>query len=140
MYRITKPGGRLIIIEPHDAAYYCGPDKTSLMKCFHARTDYAYGNGRGSPDVALNLYPLLKTCGLKDIRITAHVITAYGHEPERCEKFLQNWLAIIATVSDSLLRIGTVVQRDLDLAEQEARNIKPETFLYQSMWIAEAVK
>lgn len=140
MYRITKRGGRVIIIEPHDASYYCGPDKTSLMKCFRARTHYAHGDGRGSPDVALNLYPMLKARGLKSIRITPHIITAYGYESERCKKLLQNWLGIIATVSDALLDIGAVAQQDLDLAGQEARNVKPETFIYQSMWVAEAIK
>lgn len=140
MQRIAKPGGRIIIIEPHNASYYCGPDKAFLMKCFRARADYAYGNGRGSPDVALNLYPLLVTRGLRDVRVTPHVIIAYGHEPERCKSFIQNWVQVIATVSDSLLEVGAITQRDLELAEQEAQNIRPETFFHQSMWIVEAIK
>lgn len=140
MCRITKPGGRIVISEPHDASYHCGPDKTHLMKCFHARTHYAYGDGRGSPEVALNLYPLLIRQGVRDIRVTPHVITVHGRESERCEAFLQNWLGIIATAADSLLEMGTVSQRDLDLAEAEAEDITADTFLYQSMWIAEAIK
>jgi hypothetical protein len=53
---------------------------------------------------------------------------------------LQNWLGIIATVADSLLEMGAVSQRDLDLAAAEAEDITAETFLYQTMWIAEAIK
>jgi SAM-dependent methyltransferase len=140
MCRITKPGGRIIISEPHDASYHCGPDKTHLMKCFRARTHYAYSDGRGSPEVALNLYPLLIRQDLRDIRITPHVIIVRGREPERCRAFLQNWLGVIATVVDSLLEMGAVSQRDLDLAAAEAEDITAETFLYQSMWIAEAIK
>ena len=140
MCRITKPGGRILISEPHDASYHCGPDKTHLMKCFHARTHYAYGDGRGSPEVALNLSPLLIRQGLRDIRVTLHVITVHGREPERCRAFLQNWLGIIATVADSLLEMGAVSQRDLDLAAAEAEDITAETFLYQTMWIAQAIK
>lgn len=140
MYRITKPGGRIVISEPHDASYHCGPHKTHLMKCFHARTQYAYGDGRGSPEIALNLYPLLVRQGLRDIRVTPHVITVHGREPERCGAFLQNWLGIIATVADSLLEGGVVRQRDLDLAAAEAEDVTADTFLYQSMWIAEAIK
>ncbi|MEE8625540.1 MAG: methyltransferase domain-containing protein [Acidiferrobacterales bacterium] len=140
MCRITKPGGRIIISEPHDTSYHCGPDKTHLMKCFRARTHYAYGDGRGSPEVALSLYPLLIRQGLRDVRVTPHVITVHGQEPERCRAFLQNWLGIIATMADSLLEMGAVSQRDLDLAAAEAEDITAETFLYQTMWIAEAIK
>lgn len=140
MCRITKRGGRILISEPHDPSYYCGPDKTHLMKCFHARTRYAYGDARGSPDVALNLYPLLMKHRLSDVRVTPHTITVYGRELERCSKFLQNWLGIIATMADTLLATGAVSREDLVLAKKEAEDITAETFLYQSMWIAEAIK
>ncbi|MDH3670038.1 MAG: methyltransferase domain-containing protein [Gammaproteobacteria bacterium] len=140
MCRITKLGGRIIISEPHDASYHSGPDKTHLMKCLRARSHYAYGDGRGSPEVALNLYPLLIRQGVRDIRVTPHVISVHGREPERCRAFLQNWLGIIATVADSLLEVGAVSERDLDLAAAEAEDITANTFLYQSMWIAEAIK
>lgn len=140
MCRITKPGGRILIIEPYDASYCCGPNKTHLMKCFHARTNYAYGGGRGSPEVALNLYPLLVRQGTQDVRVTTHVIITHGREPARCAAFLENWLGIIATAADSLLEMGVVGQRDLDLAAAEAKDITEETFLYQSMWIAEAIR
>lgn len=140
MYRITKRGGRLLVVEPHNASYFCGPAKPHLMKCFRARTHYAYGDGKGSPDAALNLYPLFKKRGLNDVRITPLVITVFGDEPKRCSKFLENWLRIVATVAEALLKIGAVTQQDLDLAEREAQEITSETFVYQSMWIAEGVK
>jgi hypothetical protein len=43
-------------------------------------------------------------------------------------------------MADSLLEMGAVSQRDLDLAAAEAEDIIAETFLYQTMWIAEAIK
>ncbi|MBW8055006.1 MAG: methyltransferase domain-containing protein [Nitrospira sp.] len=140
MCRITRAGGRIVVIEPHDTSYYCGPDKPHLMKCFRARGQYAYGEGRGSRDVALNLYPLLRRRGLRDIGVTPHVITVYGHETGRCRDFLQNWLQIIARVSDKLLELGAISERDLQLAAQEAGDIKPETVVHQIMWIAQAIK
>ena len=69
-----------------------------------------------------------------------HVITVYGHETGRCRDFLQNWLQIIARVSDKLLEQGAISERDLQLAAQEAGDIKPETVVHQIMWIAQAIK
>lgn len=140
MCRITRPGGRIIVIEPQNASYYCGPDKPHLMKCFRARGRLAYGEGRGSAEVALDLYPLLHRRRLRHIRVRPHVITVYGQESERCMRFLQNWLQIIASVSDTLLERGAVSGEDLELARQEAGDIAADTVVHQIMWVAQAVK
>ncbi|MFQ5994786.1 MAG: class I SAM-dependent methyltransferase [Acidiferrobacterales bacterium] len=140
MYRITRPGGRIIIIEPHDASYYCGPHKPYLMKCFRARARHVYGFGRGSPEVALNLYSLLTNRGVGQLRVTPHVITVTGREYDRCKAFLNNWAQIIATVSSDLLGANVISRRDLKLAQEEAGTVAPETFICQIMWIAEATK
>jgi hypothetical protein len=39
-----------------------------------------------------------------------------------------------------LLEQGAISERDLQLAAQEAGDIKPETVVHQIMWIAQAIK
>ncbi len=140
MLRITRPNGRIILIEPHDPTYYVSPDKPNLLKCYRARDYFAYFNCRGSPDVALNLYTFLSELGVRDIRIKPHIIFSTGAEPERCKLFLENWLGLIQPVISSLINEGAVTESEWKAAQAEGESVSRETFLYQSMWIAEARK
>ena len=140
MCRITKNGGRVIAIEPHDPTYYCAPGYEHLRKCYSAKTQYAYGGGRGSPNVALNLYPSFIKLELKDIVVRPHIIACGGKEPERCKALLKNLIGMVEPMSDELVRTGLITQDDYDFARQEAAEVTSDTFIYQSMWIAEGRK
>lgn len=136
--RLLRPGGRAIFIEPDGPNHYCAPDKPNLMKVFHARTEFAYGGGRGTPDVARNLHPLLTRAGFSSVALTPHVIFVTGSEPERCAAFLQHWMEIIAPVADALLREGRVTTEELKRAKKEAESVAPDLFICHTMWQAEA--
>lgn len=137
--RLLKPGGRAVFIEPDGPNHYCTPGKPNLMKVFHARTELAYGNGRGTPGVARNLYPLLVEGGFSSVQLTPHVIVATGDDPERCAAFLRHWIEIIEPVSDTLLRENRVTEEELKRAHQEAKEVTPALFICHTMWQADAV-
>ncbi|MEI8230723.1 MAG: methyltransferase domain-containing protein [Candidatus Peregrinibacteria bacterium] len=140
MMRVTKNGGRIIVTEPHDQGYFATPGTENLLKCFRARNIYAYGNGRGSLDIALQLYPLFQSLGLKDIHITPHVITATGAIPGQCTVLLKNWIGLIYPVVDDLLREKLVTEAEWQQAQKEAEEERPDRFVLQMLWIAEGVK
>jgi ubiquinone/menaquinone biosynthesis C-methylase UbiE len=138
--RILRPGGRAVFIEPDGPNHYMTPGKDTLMKVFHARTRYAYGDERGSPDVARNLYPLLASARFKNIELTPHVIIATGDDPDRCRAFVRHWVEIIAPVADALVAEGLVTSDELDRAMREAETVAPDLFICHTMWQADAVR
>lgn len=137
--RLLRPGGRAIFIEPDGPNHYCAPNKANLMKVFHARTEFAYGGGRGTPDVARNLHPLLTRSGFSSITLTPQVIFVTGNEPERCLAFLRHWMEIIAPVEEALVKEGRVTGEELRLAKKEAEDVTPDLFICHTMWRADAV-
>lgn len=136
--RLLRPGGRAVFIEPDGPNHYCASNKPNLMKVFHARTELAYGGGRGTPDVARNLYPLLVKAGFSSVALTPHVIFVTGSEPGRCAAFLRHWMEIIAPVADALVRQGPVTAGDLERAQAEAGEVTPDLFICHTMWQADA--
>ncbi|MDH3316691.1 MAG: methyltransferase domain-containing protein [Gammaproteobacteria bacterium] len=138
--RILNPGARAIFIEPDGPNHYMTPGKDTLMKVFHARTHYAYGNGRGSPQAARNLYPLLVNAGFKDVSLTPHVIVATGDDPDRCRAFLRHWVEIIEPVAKALVAEGLVTSRELEQALREAQTVTPDLFICHIMWQADATR
>lgn len=140
MLRVLRPGGRVILIEPHDPTYYVTPNKPNLLKVYRARDRFAYFDGRGTPDAALNLYTYLVQLGAGNVSIKPHVIYATGSDPERCLSLMRNWLKLTEPVISALIAEERVSAEEWELARQEAAQAAPETFLYQSMWIAQGTK
>lgn len=138
--RLLRPGGRGIFIEPDGPNHYMAPGKDALMKVFHARTRYAYGDGRGSPGAARNLYPLLVKAGFRNVILTPHVIVATGDDPDRCRTFLRHWVEIIEPVADALVSEGLVSVVELEQALREADSVEPELFICHTMWQADAMR
>ena len=138
--RVLRSGGRGIFIEPDGPNHYMAPDKNALMKVFHARTEFAYGNGRGSPDAARRLYPLLVSAGFNPVTLDPHVIIATGDDPDRCRAFLRHWIEIIEPVADALVSEGRVTSEDLKEAAREAQHVSSALFICHTMWRAEAVR
>ncbi len=138
--RLLRPGGRGVFIEPDGPNHYMAPGKEALMKVFHARTHYAYGDGRGSPGAARNLYPLLVNAGFKDVTLTPHVIVATGDDADCCRAFLRHWMEIIAPVADALVAEGLITSRELKQALREAETVKPDLFICHTMWQADATR
>ena len=138
--RLLRPCGRGVFIEPDGPNHYMAPGKDALMKVFHARTHYAYGDGRGSPEAARNLYPLLVNAGFKDVTLTPHVIVATGDDPDRCRAFLRHWVGIIEPVADALVAEGLVTSQELERALREAASVEPDLFICHTMWQADAAR
>lgn len=138
MCRVTRSGGHLLVIEPFDFSYYLGPNKDNLLKCFKARVDWAYGEGRGSPNVAVNLHGYFHCLPLLEYTLTPHVIFVQGTQKNRCRQFLDNWLGLIKPIIPELLSHKKVSGAEWLLAQQEATEIEDTLFITQTLWIAKA--
>ncbi|WP_444917747.1 class I SAM-dependent methyltransferase [Microbulbifer sp. JMSA003] len=139
MIRVVRPGGRLIIHEPYDATYYTGPDKFNLMKCFRARNTLAYGNGRGSPEIAVNLFPVLSSLKISEVVVSPHVINANGKSDGiRCKNLLENIIGLIEPVSAELIAQSKITPEEWKSAQQEAGIVTAHTFHTQTLWKATA--
>jgi ubiquinone/menaquinone biosynthesis C-methylase UbiE len=140
MIRVLRPGGRLVIHEPYGPGHFCSPGKPNLVKCFRARTQFAYGDGKGTPDVAHDLYRLLMNAGLVDVQLRPHVITAFGNNHKRARDFLRHWIQIIEPISEQLIAADAVTSNELQRASEEAKSVPPELLICHTMWCAEATK
>lgn len=138
MCRITKPSGRVIAIEP-DAEQYKS-SKPALNKCFLARTNYAYRPGNGSINVTQNLYSIFHNGGLENITLKKHEIIVNGCEKELLKELLINWLIMIESVINPLLKEKYITKLDFDNAKQEVEEISDEDYVYQYLWVAEGNK
>lgn len=138
MYRITRPGGKIIAIEPEVTAY--DTSKPALMKCFKTRVEYIYGPGRGSLDVARNLQTLFNQCGLKNVALEKHEIRVTGQEKDTLAKLLLNWLIMNNSAKETMLRECQLTAADFDQAEQEITEITASDYIYQPLWIAQGIK
>lgn len=140
MMRVTRSGGRVIVVEPHDQGYWTTPGADNLLKCFRARNQFAYGEGKGSLDIALQLYPLLYTLGLTNIRVIPHNIIATGEMKHQCTTLLQNWIGLMRPVSIELLEKKFITPAEWQSAQIEAEQDRPDRFVVQTLWIAEGEK
>lgn len=136
--RLARPAARIILIEPHDPSYYVSPHTENLMEAYRARVEIAYGGGRGTPDVALSLRGLLIDAGAKNVRLRQHSISVTGDDKVRCSWFLSNLVRMIEPTIPEALRLKLIEPETWEAAKREAAKVHPATFLYQSMWIAEA--
>lgn len=139
MLRIVKVGGRIMAIEPYINSYFCS-NKPFLTKCLKERSQYSYSSGRGCMDIAPQLYSFFKTLGLCDINLKQHNISVFGHNDKLMKAFCSNWLGLIRSVKDVLIENKSITLFDFEMAEEEAKIIKAEDFLYQQLWIIEGSK
>lgn len=135
--RIVRPGGRIVVVEAHVPSYYIRAHAPNLVKCFAARLEVGYGGGKGSPNIALDLYPFLKEEGAVDVKIRQHPIIVTGEEHERAAWFLSNFLRLTQPTMDEAIRRGLISAAEWESAKQEATVVPPNMLLFQSMWIAE---
>lgn len=138
MYRILRPRGRMIVIEPEVKAYLT--TKPALMKCFKARTQFIYRQGHGSIDIALQLPDRCKQLGLTEIEVIQHDIAATGREKETLRQMLMNWALMNKPVSAQLVKEKLVTPDDLSQAERELNELTLDDHVYQRLWIVRGVK
>lgn len=140
MREVLKPGGRIMLIEPQDSSLYATPDKEHLMKAWRAKMAYTEAQKRGSPNVALELHPLLVNAEFENVLVKPHVITCTGANPSQCLELLANWIGMIDRVSEVLIKESYLSEQELNKAREESRIVTPATFATLTMWVAEGVK
>lgn len=138
MYRITRPEGRIIAIEPEVKTYHT--TKPFLMKTFKIRTNYIYRPGHGSINVARNLHTLFQNSSLQNIKITKHEIFATGQDKEKLTKLLINWFIMLKIMASELIEKKYITSEDFAKAEQEIKEITESDSVYQCLWVAEGIK
>lgn len=138
MYRIIKPGGKIILIEPDVKHYYT--TKPYLQKCYQARCRYSYCAGRGSIDITQNLNPLLQKINVKEIKSVKHEIHVTGKEKEKMSQLLSNWLIQITAVVQPLIQNSFITELDYKYASEEIEQITEDDYIYQPLMIMQGKK
>lgn len=139
MARITKPGGRVLAIEPNNLAHICY-NKPYLNQCTKARLNYMYGSSKGTLEICPQLYHLFKQVGLSNIMIKQHPIYCDSREPELLKLYYKNWIIMLENVKEQLFANNIISTHDYEKARIEAETINEGDSIYQSLWIAEANK
>lgn len=134
MIRVAKTDARIVINEPWDPVYRFGPDKENLMKCYQARTNFVYGNGKGSPDISANLDYLIDKSLVETVNFQPHIILVNSNNKERCSTLIKNIFGLTEPVLPDLIKQGLVTDEEADLARQESGSISKDTFISQIIW------
>lgn len=138
MYRITRPGGKIIAIEPDVTAYRMS--KPASLKCFKARVEYFYRPGHGSIQIASQLEDLFKKSGLEQVTMKKHEISVTGKEKEKLVKLLMNLLIMLRSCQTILLNEHRITQQDIEQAENDILELTEADYIYQVLWVAEGIK
>lgn len=133
MTRITKPGGKILAIEPDVLNY--DTNKPFLLKCFQARCHYVYRPGKGSLQITNSLPRLFQDLGLREITETRHVIHASGNNRDSIVQLLQNWLLLIKSVVSELLEHNLIKPSDYEKAQLEVEQLDDKDHVYQPLTI-----
>lgn len=139
MARVTKKGGRVLAIEPHNFASMAY-NKPYLNKCYHARIKYMYQPSKGTIDICPQLFHLFKQANLSKILIKQHSIYCDSREPEQLKKYYKNWVVMMDNVKDQLFENAIITKKDYQIAAQEAEDINDGDAIYHNLWIAEGWK
>lgn len=129
---VLKPGGTLTVIEgDHGSAYYYPPSPyaQAAIDCLVELQSRIGGNAR----IGRELYPLLQSAGLQDIRVTPRVVYADGSRPAWVEGFTINTFnAMIAGAQDQALAAGLLSPAGWDqaMADLAATALDTGTFNY----------
>ena len=138
MYRITRAGGKLMVIEPDISSYESS--KPSLNKCFQARVKSVYTPSKGTMNISLLLPLLFEAFGLGAIKSVEHIIDVSGKNPKKLSDFYYNWLVMNKSMKCELIAEGHLAEQDYQEAEREVLEINETDFLRQKLWYFEGVK
>ncbi|MFZ0034794.1 MAG: methyltransferase domain-containing protein [Sedimentisphaerales bacterium] len=109
--KALRTGGTLTVIEGDHGSAYFHPDSEYAKRAIQCLIDLQ-AKAKGNSLIGRQLYPLLKGCGFKDVRVTPKVVYADSSRPEMVEGFTRNtFTAMVEGVGEQALRSGMIDEK-----------------------------
>ncbi len=111
---VLKPGGTLTAIEGDHGSTYFHPDSSAARKAIQCLIDLQARMG-GDSLIGRQLYPLLTSVGLHDVRVSPRMVYADGSRPELVEGFTRlTFTAMVEGVREAALAAGLMTPDAFD--------------------------
>jgi ubiquinone/menaquinone biosynthesis C-methylase UbiE len=109
--KVLRTGGTLTVIEGDHGSAYFHPDSEYAKRAIQCLIDLQ-AKAKGNSLIGRQLYPLLKKCGFRDVRVTPRVVYADSSRPEMVEGFTRNtFTAMVEGVGEQALRCGMIDEK-----------------------------
>ena len=103
--KVLKKGGTVTVIEGDHGSAYFYPESREAMKAVQCLIDIQAKTG-GNSLIGRQLFPLLKTAGFKDVKISPRMVYADSCKPEWVEGFTKNtFTAMVEGVREQALNL-----------------------------------
>jgi SAM-dependent methyltransferase len=110
--KVLCTGGTLTAIEGDHGSAYFYPDSKYARRNIQCLIDLQAGTG-GNSLIGRQLYPLLKECGFKDVRVTPKVVYADSSRLEMVEGFTKNtFTAMVEGVREQAIGSGLINEKN----------------------------
>jgi SAM-dependent methyltransferase len=106
--RVVKPGGSLTVIEGDHGSTFFHPHSAAAWRTIQCQIDLQAAAG-GNALIGRQLYPLLKTAGFAETRVSPRFVYVDSSRPAWVEGFTRNtYIAMIEGVRDRALAAGLI--------------------------------
>ncbi|MBV8147533.1 MAG: methyltransferase domain-containing protein [Candidatus Eremiobacteraeota bacterium] len=112
--RVLKPGGSITAIEGDHGSAYFFPDSIFGRRTIAALVELQARTG-GNALVGRALYPLFRSAGFKDVRVSPRMVYVDSSKPDLVEGFTnKTFTAMVKGVRQSVLAAGLMNARDFE--------------------------
>lgn len=109
--KVLRTGGTLTVIEGDHGSAYFYPDSEYAKRAIRCLIDLQAKAG-GNSLIGRQLYPLLKICGFKEVRVTPIVVYADSSRPKMVEGFTRNtFTAMVEGVKEQAVNSGMIDEK-----------------------------
>jgi len=106
--KVLRTGGTLTAIEGDHGSAYFYPDSGYARRTIQCLIDLQARTG-GNSLIGRQLYPLLRRCDFRDVRVTPRVVYADSSRPEMVEGFTKNtFTAMVEGVREQAIGSGMI--------------------------------
>jgi len=106
LQRVLRPGGEITVIEGDHGSAYFHPDSALARQAIQCLVDLQ-AEAHGDALIGRRLYPLLRSAGLAEVRVTPCAVYADASRPGMVEGFTRNtFTAMVAGIETAVLRSG----------------------------------
>ncbi|MEZ4527447.1 MAG: methyltransferase domain-containing protein [Desulfobacterales bacterium] len=103
LMRFLKKGGSLTVIEGDHGSFYCHPHTKEASLAVQCLVDLQAKAG-GNALIGRQLYPLLDSAGMREVRVSPRMVYADASKPALVEGFVKNtFTAMVAGVKEQVL-------------------------------------
>ena len=112
--KLLKVAGTITVIEGDHGSTFFYPDSEQANEAIRCQVKLQKGSG-GNANIGRELYPILKTVGFREIRVSPRMVYADSSKPHLVEGFtIKTFTAMIEGIRESALEAGIIDQPTFD--------------------------